>query len=507
MTESSPRRPAATPIEPAQFSTAATVPHRPVLRRSPLVLGAVTVALAGAVLFVVLILPQLVAPAPRTGAVGDAAPASAGRTSGDAPGPAAAGGALDETQRKATQEGLAAALDALDETLGKDAENWARRDIHDIRARIAEGEKAYREQRYDAAGEHYRAARQQAEAVQARVPARIAALVDEGRLALASGDSAAAAAAFDAVLALEADHAAAAAGRARAQSLDRVLALIGQAEGYERMGDQDQALATYREALALDDAAPGAATAVQRLERARRATQFRQAMARGLEAIEKADFKTARAALERAAALNQAPAEVNAALAHLDNAETAALIDRHLGAARAAVRQERWAEAIPHYDAALAIDTNLVAARSGRATAVERAELDRLLASHLERPDRLTDDAVHDEASALLARARASGASGARFERQLDDLERALRLARTPIGVTLRSDAATQVTLLRVAPLGQFNERRLELEPGSYVAVGRRDGYRDVRVEFSLRHGDSPTIVTVACQERIALGS
>jgi tetratricopeptide (TPR) repeat protein len=491
-------------ISPAAFSTALGPDRTPRGRRSHALLLMLTLLLAAGVVFVIFILPRVVTP-PAQMAV-DAAPAppaAVARPTLDSDEESAVNGA----NRQLSQDLLAATLEAFEAVLEQDAESWARTEVHDIRALIADGEKAYREQRHDAAKVHYEAARARIDNIAARVPERIASLIDAAQLALASGDSATADEAFGKVLALAPEHDVATAGRARARTLDQVVALVGQAEGYERMGETDKALAIYQEALAIDTLAPGAAAAVERLAQSQRTRRFRSAMSRGLAALEADDFKTARTAFEQAAALDRNNAEVGAALAHLANAETAARIAEHLGAARGAARNERWTDAVTAYDAVLATDPNLVAAQTERATAVERARLDRTLTAYLDRPERLHDDAVHAEATRFLATTRGAGPRGARIEQQMRELEQMLAQADTPLSLVLESDNATEVTLLRVGTLGRFERRAVELKPGAYVAIGRRSGYRDVRVEFSLRHGTSPEPITVVCQERIALGS
>lgn len=74
---------------------------------------------------------------------------------------------------------------------------------------------------------------------------------------------------------------------------------------------------------------------------------------------------------------------------------------------------------------------------------------------------------------------------------------------RTKVAVTLRSDGKTDVTVFRVGGLGRFAQHQLELLPGDYVAVGTRDGYRDVRVSFAVRPGAAPAPVTVQCGQAI----
>ena len=45
------------------------------------------------------------------------------------------------------------------------------------------------------------------------------------------------------------------------------------------------------------------------------------------------------------------------------------------------------------------------------------------------------------------------------------------------------------------------------MRPGNYVAVGRRDGYRDVRVEFFVDPDKTMEPVIVSSSEKIALGN
>jgi len=56
---------------------------------------------------------------------------------------------------------------------------------------------------------------------------------------------------------------------------------------------------------------------------------------------------------------------------------------------------------------------------------------------------------------------------------------------------------------LRIGQLGLFEQTSLALKPGNYVAVGRRNGYREVRREFTVGFGKTPEQVIVQCEERV----
>ena len=230
---------------------------------------------------------------------------------------------------------------------------------------------------------------------------------------------------------------------------------------------------------------------------------YQTAMDKGFAALLAAQFQTAATAFEQALKIRPGDA---AAGAGLTDARSRAAQTRNaelLAQAHGAEQQEDWHSTITHYDAILAQDASVVAARAGRDRATSRAQLHERLAATLATPERLSADNVHRAASALLAEARGTDAPGPRLLQQIAALEQLLTAARTPVALQLRSDNQTHVTVLRVGELGAFERHDLRLNPGRYVALGQRAGYRDVRVEFSLRPGENPAPIVVACVEAI----
>ena len=67
----------------------------------------------------------------------------------------------------------------------------------------------------------------------------------------------------------------------------------------------------------------------------------------------------------------------------------------------------------------------------------------------------------------------------------------------------LVSDNVTDVAIYKVGKLGAFNTTELSLRPGTYVAVGSRPGYRDVRLEFRVAPEIDMQPVVVRCEEQI----
>ena len=194
----------------------------------------------------------------------------------------------------------------------------------------------------------------------------------------------------------------------------------------------------------------------------------------------------------------------------LDQAQhriTSEKINQALQQAGAAEQKEDWQGAMTAYDTALKLDGSLGNAREARQRAELRNEIHTRLEQILARPERLFDASVYNEVAAFRDRVQALSEPGPVLARQLAELDRILVLAETPVPVQLRSDNLTLVTVYKVGELGYFTSRVLSLRPGNYVAVGRRDGYRDVRVEFFVDPDKAIEPVVISSSEKIALGN
>ena len=92
---------------------------------------------------------------------------------------------------------------------------------------------------------------------------------------------------------------------------------------------------------------------------------------------------------------------------------------------------------------------------------------------------------------------------GPRLGEQRDELSRLLKRAATALTVPMVSDNVTQVTIYKVGRLGNFMRKEVSLRPGTYVAIGSRPGYRDVRLEFRVAPEIDMQPVVVQCEEQI----
>ena len=226
-------------------------------------------------------------------------------------------------------------------------------------------------------------------------------------------------------------------------------------------------------------------------------------MAAGLAALDRGELATARQAFEKAASLSpgsSAPAE---GLARVEAAEQLETIAAHRRRAETLEQQEDWGGARTEYAAVLALDPAIRFAQVGEARAAGREEAMKALDQYLSQPERLSTEAVLDEARSALDRAREIPDPGSRLSERIDRLAHQVELAATPVRVVVISDGLTEVLVYRFGKLGRFERRELELRPGTYTVVGTREGYRDVRHKLQVAADGSTTPLTVLCEEKI----
>ena len=258
------------------------------------------------------------------------------------------------------------------------------------------------------------------------------------------------------------------------------------------------------------------ATTIERPAAAARATEARppaeepgaaewsRAMSDGLAALDRGQFAEAQAAFARAEAARPGTRVVADALERTEEGLKGEALSRHRAAGEAAEAREDWRSALAEYDAALKLEPQIAFAQQGRARSLPRAVLDETLAGYLQRPERLSAEAVAREAEGVIERARETTPAGPRLRQQTASLERVLHDARTPVDVRLVSDGLTEVSVLRVGTIGTFRgEKKVALRPGSYVVLGKRQGYRDARQTLVVSPAQIPPPLEVRCREAL----
>jgi hypothetical protein len=406
-------------------------------------------------------------------------------------------------QRKIAQEVLAELLDqqfTLEELL---VEQWANDEFSAAQALATSGDEQYRQQLYLAATETYQAGLDAMLAISARVEEVFQQQLQLGLEALASDQAVAAITALELASALRPELPQPQLALDRARNLAPLLALLEQANEASKIGELEQARVLLQQARQLDPQHAGAEVQLRNIERDIARRNFNLAMTAGYQALDDARYDEAERQFLKARSILPASAETGGALQETRSARTQAQIEAFRQRGSAAEQREAWPAAVGAYQEILAIDESVVFARAGLIRSQARARLDKGLRSALEKPERLAEDAIFQGTSRLYQQALALEHKGPLLRRQLQQLNELLEVAQLPVSVLLHSDEATDVTVYKVAHLGTFRRQQLTLKPGTYTAVGVRDGYRDVRQKFTISPNGENPVIEISCTEPI----
>ena len=365
------------------------------------------------------------------------------------------------------------------------------------------GDDAYLRKNWAAAEVHYLDALSVLEPLFDRVEPEFEKALAGASAAFEAGDRTEALRLFELAVAITPNHPAAREGFERAKNLDTVLQLVNQGLEYEEELELDAAEASFQQAVDLDPNWVPAQEGVERVRATRTKIQFDSRMSEGIEALAVGDYLGARAAFRMAEQLIPGSPEPADGLLQVDLGLRLENINMLEQEAAALERSEHWDAAAKSYEEILKIDGNLSFAMEGLAKARRMGELHKQLDDYIKDPDRLSVPSVMKRATTLVVDITRMAEIGPRLEGQRDELSRLLKRAATPVSIELISDNLTSVSIYKVGVLGNFANTRLDLRPGTYVAVGVRPGYRDVRLEFRVAPEIDMKPVVVRCEEPI----
>ncbi len=408
-------------------------------------------------------------------------------------------------QRQEAQEVLSKILD-LQTKLEKMSVNlWAAETFNKGMDTAAAGDRSYRQRKFAEAQTQYQTTLKIFEQLVTQSEETFSEALERGIAAIEAGDSEVALKQLTLALAIRPDNEEAQVEIARAQVLKQVLALVNDGQNLEKQKQFEAAQKQYEQALQLDPNSKLVTEKVGAVKQAITDRDFSKAMSKGYAALQSNAYTSAKKAFRNAIALKPDASEATTALTQTENQHTQIQINQLLETARQKEKKEAWAAAKSAYQKALDLDKSVVNARIGLIRTSTRDDFDSAIESLLKDQLRLADETVYQQAQQLHTEAKAITNPGPRLQKQLQRLERALQLAVAPVTVHLKSDNQTDVTLYKVGNLGNFVKREMTLKPGHYTAVGIREGYRDVRREFSISPGSDIKTIVIQCVEKIAL--
>ena len=409
-------------------------------------------------------------------------------------------------QRKETQDILSEMLKKQDSLEELGVSEWANNEYKTALQLAESGDTFYRQRKFKQARGSYQNGLDELNRLLELSERIFADAVASGYRAIEAGDAGSAKEAFRLALIIKPDDGNAIRGNNRAQSLNDVLELLDRGDSLLEAARFEEAETVYQQVLDID---PDTGIATQRLTQTRQHIidrDFTNAMSDGFALLEDNRLENARRLFQKALEIKPSAQEAHNALKQTENRITVTRINNLLAKAEESEQSESWTEAVDYYEQALKLDTNLTVAQTGKQNALFRANLDQRLTYTISNPLRLSDQSVYNEVRALYQQAIKINPTGRKLQDQIISLKNILDRARKPVVVTFQSNNLTDVTLYKMGNLESFTTRQVSLVPGRYVAVGKREGYRDVRVEFSIDPEKPVKTIVVQCEEKVAFG-
>ncbi|AWF79935.1 hypothetical protein BTJ40_03380 [Microbulbifer sp. A4B17] len=406
-------------------------------------------------------------------------------------------------QRREVQKVLQEILEIKEELKDRKVEIWAFEEFYSAEDLALKADEIYRKRNFMAALEKYRESLQALEYLKNSIPERIERHVSEGNRALSHGDKDSANDAFKMVLTISDNHPRGLKGIERADKLPLSWWHFTQGSRAFNESKLDYAQEQLKKSLSIDSEITAAQDLLAKVESAITERDYQSAMSSGYSAIAEEKFESAKSYFHRAKKLKPTAKAPDIGLAQAQNEADRVQIEKLLQQARTEETKEEWHSALKSYTDLIKKDSSLVAAITGKARAAARAKLDDQLQDLIQDPLTLGEGKRNYFARQVLTDARKLGTQTPRLQRQIEDLENALTQALIPLPVKFKSDRSTSVTIYHVGKLGNFDQREIALKPGRYIAIGTREGYRDVRREFIVKPGKSTIEVVIQCAEKI----
>ena len=405
--------------------------------------------------------------------------------------------------RASTEDVLGELLAKMDTLESRAVQRWGGLRFARAQAVYAEGDEAYLARDYATASQKYREAIGIVEPLLDEVDRVFESTYAEARAALEAADPVEAVRLFDLAAAISPGHRGAQAGLARARNLESVLSLMDQGLAHEKDLELQAARQSFERAAELDPEWEPAQIALQRVRGTITQMEFDLRMTEGISALAEGDFLAARAAFRMAQKLMPGSPEPADGLLQVDQGIRLQEISSLEQKAQQHEQAEEWSDATATYERILELDSNLAFAQDGIARTRQMEALHDMLDRFIAEPDSLSRQSNMQSATRLLLDITRMESIGPRLADRRDELSRLLKRAATPLTVKLVSDSQTDVSIYKVGKLGSFDEQELSLRPGTYVAVGVRPGYRDVRLEFRVAPEIDMQPIVVRCEEPI----
>ncbi len=405
-------------------------------------------------------------------------------------------------ERIQADKALAIFLSKVSYLRDKGIEKWGGNAYLSINNIYQEGDNFYLQSIYKKAAENYKFASLELDKLSNQMDQILENNVNNGLNALKIDNFNDAIKYFDIVVSIEPENNIYMNYYKRALNLEELLIFTAQGRAFEEDFKFESARDTYQIALELENDYEPILLLLENLENKIKRRDFENKMSEGFVALKRNNFESAKALFSNAREMDSGSKEPHDAILQVIENEKDQKIIQLEKQGNNQEDQELWELAVISYQELLELDSDLLFAKEGLERSVTRELLHRNIQNYIDDFDLLTEPGMINKATESLFAALKYDQKPRLFA-QTSELKRLLKLANTPVSISLVSDNLTDVTIFRIGKLYKFDNKKIVTLPGKYVGVGIRNGYRDVRVEFKVTPDQSVRPIVIICKEEI----
>lgn len=268
-------------------------------------------------------------------------------------------------------------------------------------------------------------------------------------------------------------------------------------------GNIEKQRAAYQQILKLDPQQQEAKAALAKVEQQIKQQRFARALATAVDAIDNKDFERAQEALAKASAIDNNRPELATLQAQIDaelKSQGVKALEKRIQVFAGA---DEWPTVLMLAEKGLAEYPDSQVVQQAKQSAGEILAASKALDVYLERPGRLADNNIRQNAVNAVSEYSGLTQLSAKLGEKINQVEQLIEQENQPIDVTIRSDNRTYIKVLGVGMVGEVREKTIQLKPGKYQLEGRREGYRSVIVDVVVEKSGTPIVVNVQCNERV----
>lgn len=378
---------------------------------------------------------------------------------------------------------------------------WQPADLAAASALYDEGVALYRDEYFGDAAGKFEPAVDRLQAIQDEYDVLVDQTTETARDQLAQENFAEALAGFRQLLAWNPADAAARVGAEEAEAGQRVQDVANEATRLIEAGQPERAR-TLLDGLAADIRPRALRSAQDLLRRFDAQVEHNALIGAGHAALDRRNWVAAEAAFRNALAIDANSVAAKDGLAQVGRYSVEARLATLRETLAAQVAEESWADAVATIGVIARLDA---AAPEATAQLPEVQQLDALekrLDSALADPRRAVARTLRDATRALIETSKDRSRVGKRIHAKGMALEEQLEKWTVPVALTIHSDRNTEIHMRPGRKLGKFRSTDLEVYPGRYTLVARRQGFREKKLSLDVKPGSTPITVELVCDER-----